>query len=158
MRRAAALRALSSDHHAGLVLARRARQAVDAGPALQASAWREVTRRFRAELEPHFQTEEQGLLPALAAAGATMLVERTLGEHHAMRALTTEDRPDNLGTFAGALAAHIRFEEKEVFETAQRLLAPPVLDGLERTERNAQCEAKPPGERLRLSLVGSARR
>jgi hypothetical protein len=60
MKRAAALHALSSDHHTGLVLARRARQAVDAGPEVQANGWREVTRRFCAELEPHFQTEEEG--------------------------------------------------------------------------------------------------
>jgi hypothetical protein len=139
MRRAATLRALSSDHHAGLVLARRARQAVGAGPDIEANGWGEVTRRFYAELEPHFQTEEQALLPALAAAGGATLVERTLAEHRAMRALITEDRPDNLGPFAALLEAHIRFEEQELFETAQRLLPPPILDGL---ERSARCDAR----------------
>jgi hemerythrin-like domain-containing protein len=145
MRRAAALRALSSDHHTGLVLARRARHAVDAGPDVQAAAWQEVARRFYAELEPHFQTEEQGLLPALAAAGAATLVKRTLAEHRAMRGLIAEDRPDNLGRFAASLEAHIRFEEQELFETAQRLLPPSILGGLERTERNARCDSEPPG-------------
>jgi hypothetical protein len=59
-------------------------------------------------------------------AGAAILVERTLAEHGAMRALITDDRPDNLGQLAAALEAHIRFEEQELFEAAQRLLLPPA--------------------------------
>jgi len=44
-------------------------------------------------------------------AGAAILVERTLAEHGAMRALITDDRPDNWG---------------QLFEVAQRLLLPPA--------------------------------
>ncbi len=42
-------------------------------------------------------------------------------------ALIAEDRPENLAAFAELLAAHIRFEETELLETAQRLLGPDVL-------------------------------
>jgi hemerythrin-like domain-containing protein len=62
-----------------------------------------------------------------------------------MRALIGEDRSDNLGPFAAALEAHIRFEEQELFETAQRILPLPTLDGLDRAKRNARCDAEPPG-------------
>ena len=123
MRRHPALRGLSSDHHAGLVIARRAREGVRA----QSVAWEEVRERFWAELEGHFRSEERGLLPLLGTAGEAALAQRTLREHWDLRALIAEDRPENLAAFAELLAAHIRFEETELFETAQRLLGPDVL-------------------------------
>ncbi|MGA7981806.1 MAG: hypothetical protein WCA32_16475 [Chromatiaceae bacterium] len=78
MRRIAALRSLSSDRHSGLVLARRARKASVAGLAVRTATWQDLRRRFRAELEPHFEIEERGLLPALCAVGEAALVDRTL--------------------------------------------------------------------------------
>jgi hemerythrin-like domain-containing protein len=132
MRRSAALRGLSSDHHAGLVLARRARNAAGAGAQAQAAAWRDVTERFRTELEPHFEVEERELLPALRSAGETALVVRTSAEHRALRAFVHAGDPANLLPFAEALEAHIRFEETQLFEVAQQVLAPEVLAGLER--------------------------
>ena len=86
--------------------------------------------RFDAELEPHFQAEEADLLPAMRRAGETALVERTLQEHAALRALLGEGQSENLEAFADLLTQHIRFEEKELFERAQQVLAPAILDGL----------------------------
>lgn len=122
MKRSPGLRVLSSEHHTALVLARRAARA--ASDDAVASAWREVMERFEAELEPHFLQEETLLLPALAHAGETALVERTLCEHARMRALV-HDGPRDAGTlhvFAGLLQAHIRFEERELFVAAQARL------------------------------------
>lgn len=87
MRRYPGLRRLSSDHHTGLLIARRAREAAGTGSRARSAAWEELKRRFTAELEHHFRREETGLLPALRAAGEDPLAERTTREHQRMRAL-----------------------------------------------------------------------
>jgi hemerythrin-like domain-containing protein len=127
MRRHAGLRSLSSEHHSGLVIARRARRAASAAPPARVAAWEEVKQRFRRELEPHFQHEEHFLLPLLREAGETALVERTEREHAALRLMLSYDDANNLHRFAQLLAEHIRFEEQELFESAQRLLTPVSL-------------------------------
>ena len=132
MRRHPALRRLSSEHHTGLVIARRARQAAGQDGPAQSVAWDAVKERFRAELEGHFRREERGLLPVLRALGETELVERTLREHQALRALVAEERPANLRPFADLLAAHIRFEEQVLFASAQRRLDASLWRALER--------------------------
>jgi hemerythrin-like domain-containing protein len=135
MQRHPALRNLSSEHHTGLAIARRARQAVHEGDPAKSIAWEGVKERFRTELEGHFQREEGGLLPVLRTLGETALVERTLNDHHALRALVAEDRAENLGPFADLLASHIRFEERALFDTAQRLLGPSMWAALERATK-----------------------
>jgi hemerythrin-like domain-containing protein len=130
MKRDPALRALSSEHHSGLVLARHIQNAC-ASPEFQpAATCAESIERFERELEPHFQKEEQGLLPALRAAGEHALVERTLQEHRALRDMVMEADPENLPRFAQRFADHIRFEEKELFELAQRRLSSDQLAAL----------------------------
>lgn len=122
MKRSSGLRALSSEHHTGLVLARRIALAVS--DEAVSEAWRDLVQRFETELEPHFRLEETQLLPALAEAGETAIVQRTLEEHARLRALIYElpRNGDNLHAFAQLLQSHIRFEERELFEVAQRCL------------------------------------
>ena len=122
MKRSPGLRTLSSEHHTGLVLARRAAQA--AADEEVADTWREVAQRFEAELEPHFRQEEEILLPALVLVGETAIVQRTLAEHAQLRALVYDGPRDaqTLGSFAELLQAHIRFEERELFSIAQTRL------------------------------------
>lgn len=127
MQRLAALRRLSSEHHIGLVIARRARGETDDRDA----AWAEVRRRFMDELEPHFVLEERGLLPALQAAGEHALVDRTLAEHQAMRAMIDRCDPTGLPAFGQLLTDHIHFEEAELFETAQRVLGRDSLETIQ---------------------------
>jgi len=129
MKRLAELQDLSRQHHGALKMARISRRVADAGDAaaIERQAWQALD-VFAAELEPHFQAEEQGLLRLLAAAGQTELVERTLAEHAALRALAGElQRPDaaTLRRFAELMEAHVRFEERELFEQAQKLMAAP---------------------------------
>ena len=127
MKRAPGLRDLSSEHHTGLVLVRRIARATAKSPAHAATVWDAVVERFRTELEPHFRKEEQGLLPALDAAGEHALVDRTFREHRAMRTLVAEGNAQDLPRFAKLLADHIRFEEKELFAVAQRKLPATAL-------------------------------
>ena len=100
MQRDPSLRSLSSEHHSGLVIARKARQAAEQDAATQTAVWSSIQQIFRTELEPHFQREEQALLPALRAAGEIELTERTLREHRTMRALIAQNSPANLAPFA----------------------------------------------------------
>ena len=132
MQRHPSLRSLSSEHHTGLVLARRARKATQQEAPAQAAVWHELRKIFHTELEPHFQREEQSLLPVLRTGGEVELVDRTLREHRSIRSLIQKNCPDNLASFAELLTAHIRFEENELFNTAQRVLGSKVLEDLGR--------------------------
>jgi len=123
MKRHPQLQALSREHHSALKLARAARQAAESGErdAMTAFAQRAV-QFFASELDPHFRAEEQGILVALARAGENELVQRTLSEHAELRRLTMLlSHPDavTLLRFADLMAAHVRFEERELFEAAQ---------------------------------------
>lgn len=128
MKRHAALLQLSREHHTALKLARQARIACDAGDDDGiAQAARLIRASFPTELEAHFQTEEQDLLPAMAAQGEIECVRRTLAEHAELRELNCRlAEPDraSLSRFATLLSEHVRFEERELFETAQALLYP----------------------------------
>jgi hemerythrin-like domain-containing protein len=130
MRRDPNLVRLSRDHHTGLVLAKRARELATNEATEQRAAWSQMQARFADELEPHFQLEERGLLPALRAAGEDVLVDRTLTEHAELRRLIASADPSAPKRFGEALTAHIRFEEADLFETAQRVLPADVLDAL----------------------------
>jgi hemerythrin-like domain-containing protein len=134
MKRHPSLVRLSREHHPALVLANRACRLGAAGgePAMAMTA--EVARALADELDPHFRIEEDGLLPALALAGQTALVERTLAEHEALRALAAgiaAGDPAGLGRFGELLEAHVRFEERELFPTAETVLSAETLAGID---------------------------
>ncbi|WP_295007390.1 hemerythrin domain-containing protein [uncultured Dechloromonas sp.] len=130
MKRHAALIQHSRDHHHALKLARLARFAADSGlPEAIEEASRTITEQFPRALEPHFQDEEAGLLPRLAAIGQNELVARTLDEHLRLRELNRAllANPGDaaaIAAFAALLHDHVRFEERELFEIAQNLLYP----------------------------------
>ena len=128
MKRHPALIQHSREHHQALKLARLARFAVDSGsPEAIKQAAETLREQFPSTLETHFCDEEQGLLMQLAAIGQHALVQRTLDEHARLRALNDSlANPDaaTMATFASLLHDHVRFEERELFETAQALLYP----------------------------------
>jgi hemerythrin-like domain-containing protein len=128
MKRHEWLQDLSREHHLALRLALAARRAVAAGdPAQIRAAAILCAEAFGSDLEPHFVREENDLLPLLAQAGASALVARTLNEHDEMRRLAArlnEAAPATLERFGELLGAHVRFEERELFEAAQALLEP----------------------------------
>jgi hypothetical protein len=128
MKRSSALSALSREHHTALVWAKRAQAASDTQD-LGALMAKLVT-IFEAELEPHFRIEETRLLAALAQCGENGLVERTLAEHRALRAAIDRIRAGDSGAvapFGAALAAHVRFEERELFPAAEARLSADAL-------------------------------
>ena len=134
MKRASELRALSVEHHHGLVLARRARKAAAGSEAEVAAMWAQVLEKFAAELEPHFQIEEKFMLPGLKRAGEQAVIDQLNAEHVVLRGLVAPDSErsaDNLARFGELLDAHIRFEEREFFVAVERSLTPEEMQAIE---------------------------
>ncbi len=119
---------MSNEHHHGLVLANRAKKA--AGTELAEKEWRQIQARFATEMEPHFQAEETGLLPALERVGEADLVRRTHADHVELRRMIREGGAQTMVGFAELLIQHIRFEERELFETAQHKIPAAELGAL----------------------------
>lgn len=132
MKRSAALEPLSHDHHASLQLAARIRRGLRAGADLE-DLRREAVAHGRSELARHFEAEETLLVPVLRED----LTQRMLREHADLRALVDDvERADDpapaLAAFADALAAHVRFEEREAFPAVEASAGAEVLADIER--------------------------
>jgi len=127
------LRGLSDDHHTGLVLARRCRQAARPGsdPSPEVM-WEQVLEAFSSHLEPHFQIEERYLLPALEAIGEASLARRIREDHGALRALRDAGAASRaaIDHFGALLESHIRYEERQVFEPTQDRLPARTLEAI----------------------------
>lgn len=125
MKRSPALVALSREHHTALVWAKRAQRGASGDPQTLVA---QLVAAFDREMEPHFQTEEKDLLPALRACGQHDLVDRTLADHLSLRDEVDHIRAgdtDAVEAFGKLLEAHVRFEERELFPVAEKLLFPP---------------------------------
>lgn len=131
MKRSEPLIGLSREHHTALSLAQRARRVAEKGdPAAVVAMAALVRERFETDLLPHFLEEEAWLLPALAGAGQNDLVERTLVEHAELHSRMERLNPPSaeaLLAFADCLTAHVRFEERILFPTAETY--PSCLEG-----------------------------
>jgi hypothetical protein len=136
MKRSLHLRQLSVEHQSALSLASRIDRAARTAATSQLSAFAATLERcWHDELAPHFAVEERIWLPALASAGLRELTERTAAEHLELSALVTDTimpLRHRLARFAALLQAHVRFEERELFEAAQRALTDDELEALAR--------------------------
>ncbi|MDA0301649.1 MAG: hemerythrin domain-containing protein [Chloroflexi bacterium] len=127
---------LSRDHHHALVLALRIQRELPtadegAASALQADA----VRFWIAGLQPHIEAENEALLARIAAHGdaGLALAGRLQREHRELdEAITTvrdgggggsKERRGALTRFGVILGAHIRWEERELFEWLQATLS-----------------------------------
>lgn len=128
MKRHQQLQDLSREHHTALLLALHAKRAANSGDRERIAASAQAClAAFGEELDPHFIVEEHSLLPVLRQSGEHVLADRLEAEHRDLRALATRlpqsEAPTLLG-FAELLMAHVRFEEREMFETLEGLLEP----------------------------------
>jgi hypothetical protein len=128
MKRSDALTPLSRDHHAALKVALRLRRAEADSAGAAAAAYVDF---MRERGERHFAEEERELLPVAPAD----LAERTRREHGELRAYAAEFAGGAAGVEAvraagEALNAHVRFEERELFEILEESLSPEELAAL----------------------------
>ena len=121
---------LSRQHHNALALCVRLERALQAA-ALDLGAWQlEVHQHYANEVQFHFAAEEKVLFPELAA-----LVEELSAEHERLRNyfLNAEQGTMNHGeleTFAKFLSAHIRKEERQLFEAMPQRMRQEELKSL----------------------------
>jgi quercetin dioxygenase-like cupin family protein len=117
MKRHPALVPLSHDHQHGLAWAKR----------LQREDTDGFIEFFERELVPHFRLEEEVVFPLLVEAGVEPPeLTRALLDHQRIRAAAT--RSD--AALGDLLEAHIRLEERVLFETIQRTVPEERLAGL----------------------------
>jgi hypothetical protein len=120
----------SHDHQHTLAMALRLARAASSGDRSALAAAVEGALSFaRQELAAHMQQEETVLLPQFAALGVTTDDEviRIAAEHLQLRQLhralaQTPDDANLAAEFAELLRAHVRWEERELFEAWQRRL------------------------------------
>lgn len=130
---------LSRDHHHALVLALRIQRELPAADEGEASALQaDAVRFWTAGLQPHIEAENEALLSRIAAHGDTglALAGRLQREHRELdEAMATvrnggsgggsgsNERRAALSRFGAILGAHVRWEERELFEWMQATLS-----------------------------------
>jgi len=130
---------LSRDHHHALVLARGLQTDGPAGtlPAELGARVAHTVRVFVEELEPHFRCEEDVLLSRLRGRDPELdrACDDVQDDHETLRAmiaeLTIDPNAQRLDAFGRKLEAHVRLEERALFETAQRVVPEDELARLE---------------------------
>ncbi|MYH41143.1 MAG: hemerythrin domain-containing protein [Chloroflexi bacterium] len=139
MRRDPRLVRLSEEHHHGLVFALRLERELPGadGQAL-AGLYADLVRFWARGLLPHFHAETECLLARLLrhTSPEDGRVTRLQRDHLAMEALVARmrdaggdgERREALAAFGETLRAHIRWEERDLFEALQETLTPSELD------------------------------
>lgn len=132
-----ALHSLSHQHQHGLALC----VLIDRGLKKDASAAtvRDLTAKalaaWEVEIKGHFQVEEKDLFPEVRAAiEEPALVDELVAEHRRIEELVIElqqsPSPELLREFGRALSAHIRTEERRLFEQIQAALSVDAIAAL----------------------------
>jgi iron-sulfur cluster repair protein YtfE (RIC family) len=140
LKRHPALAPLSREHHHALVWARRLRLAGDEtrrSPSAGAAVG-DFLAYFRSEMGRHFTSEEEVLAPLLAGIGYEPV--RLFADHEEIRRLVGRlesaalpaDLLDTLTRLGTVLEAHVRYEERELFEYLQERLDPGALGAVAR--------------------------
>lgn len=118
---------LSHQHQHALALSVQIDRSLQAGTADLEALQAQIRTMFNLEIRYHFAAEEEALFPEAAAfAELKPLVDQLLREHvnlrgYFARAERRELDAATLRDFAQLLSAHIRKEERELFEACQRL-------------------------------------
>jgi hemerythrin-like domain-containing protein len=151
---------LSHQHQHALALCVRLDRAIQSGE-VDADAWQvEIQQIFEQEVAAHFEAEEREIFPAAARISEVRtLVEELLAEHRRLRdffasAAKRQLAPSDLKIFADTLSAHIRKEERRLFERMQDKLNPEELaaigEALETALANSPESCIIPSEATRL--------
>jgi hemerythrin-like domain-containing protein len=127
---------LSRQHQHALALCVRLDRAIQAGP-VDAEPWQaEIQQIFEQEIAIHFDAEERELFPVAGRVSELRaFVDELLAEHQSLRGLffSAAERQLTIGDlkhFADTLSAHIRKEERQLFERMQQKLSVAELAAL----------------------------
>jgi len=136
MKRLTELKQISMEHHQNLVLSRKVKKAAASGDDNTIrDMWIRVETAYETELEPHFRIEEQYIASILDMHDESKLVQQFHEEHAAIRRIFMPGSgrtAADLNHFAVLLEQHIRFEEREFLEAAQRYMNQDELQTLAR--------------------------
>ncbi|MGB8918806.1 MAG: hemerythrin domain-containing protein [Candidatus Sulfotelmatobacter sp.] len=127
---------LSHQHQKALALCVRIDRAQPL-PNADLQVWQaEIEQHFEQEIKIHFAAEEQVLFPAARRFSELgSLVEELIAEHTSLResfsqAATQRMSAEDVPAFAQQLSAHIRKEERQLFERLQQLMTSKELADL----------------------------
>ena len=123
IKRNESLTPLSREHHHGLLLCWKIRTGYRKN--IETSRIQSYAHWFyTSHLLAHFEVEEKYVFPVLGSENA--LVKRALTEHRKLRRLFegVKEEPKNLGLIEEKLDAHIRFEERVLFNKIQDVASP----------------------------------
>ncbi len=131
IKRHKALQPLSRQHHFGLLFSWKIRKGfsknIDIDRMQEYAKW-----FYEHEIKPHFRDEEKYLFPILEEDNE--LVERALKEHRRiMRLFNDIKNPEkSLNCLEEELDAHIRFEERILFNEIQKVATETQLEKIEK--------------------------
>ncbi|PVW15828.1 hemerythrin domain-containing protein [Marixanthomonas spongiae] len=131
IKRHEALKPLSRQHHFGLLFSWKIRKGFSKNISLERmkkySDW-----FFKTEIKPHFDAEEKHIFPILDKENE--LIKRALKEHRRIKRLfkDTEDVEKSLSLLEEELQAHIRFEERVLFNEIQKVATADELETIEK--------------------------
>jgi hypothetical protein len=137
LKRHPSLQPISREHHYGLLLSWKIRQ----GFKLQIDL--ERIKRYKDwfwknHLLPHFEFEEKHIFTILAKDNK--LIKRAYREHRRLKRLfnTTDKIEQNLSLIEEELVAHIRFEERVLFQEIQKIATAEELELIEKSHTENQ--------------------
>jgi len=126
---------LSHQHQHALAFCVRVDRALANPAAMETAALQqEITRLYETDLASHFQAEEQFLFPMaeqvddLASLVDELRIEHGLIRHGVKRAEARDLTVSDIQVFAASLSAHIRKEERQLFEAIQQQVSAEELD------------------------------
>jgi hemerythrin superfamily protein len=127
---------LSHQHQKALALCVRIDRAQPI-PAADLQAWQsEIEQHFEQEISIHFSAEETFLFPTASRFPELIpLVEKLIADHTALRESYSQAKARQMSTetlpaFAQQLSAHVRKEERQLFERLQKLMTTKELTTL----------------------------
>lgn len=130
IKRHEALKPLSRQHHFGLLFSWKLRKGFHKDIAIE--RLQEYAKWFyEHEIKPHFRDEEKYLFPIMEEDNE--LIERALKEHRRIKRLFHDDKdPEkSLHRLEEELDAHIRFEERVLFNEIQKVATEAQLAKIE---------------------------
>lgn len=130
IKRHAALQTLSREHHHGLLFCWKIREGFKRNIAIERikkyADW-----FWSSHLVQHFETEEAILFPILPAENSK--VKKAVADHRRLKSLfeNSDDIRKSLSVLEEALEAHIRFEERDLFNEIQQVATAAQLADVE---------------------------